>query len=93
VQEALVAAAMQWPDGGVPGNPYGWLVTVASRRLADRARSEAARRSREEAVSASGSEEELPQEEDDVLTLLYMCCHPALTPASQVALTLRAVGA
>jgi RNA polymerase sigma factor (sigma-70 family) len=92
VQEALVAAAMQWPDGGVPGNPYGWLITVASRRLTDRTRSEAARRRREEAVSASGPDEELPQEEDDVLTLLYMCCHPALTPASQVVLTLRAVG-
>ncbi|MBA2714735.1 MAG: RNA polymerase sigma factor [Rubrobacteraceae bacterium] len=92
VQEALVAAAMQWSDEGVPDNPYGWLVTVASRRLADRARSEVARRRREEAVSASGPDEELPQVEDDMLTLLYMCCHPVLTPASQVALTLRAVG-
>jgi len=92
VQEALLAAAMQWPDVGVPDNPYGWLITVASRRLTDWVRSEVARRRREEAISASDPDEELPQEEDDMLTLLYMCCHPVLTPASQVALTLRAVG-
>jgi RNA polymerase sigma factor (sigma-70 family) len=99
VQEALVAAAIQWPDQGVPEKPWGWLVTVASRRLTDRARSEAARRRREEVASvpeqtsqAPGPDEEHPQEEDDMLTLLFMCCHPALSPASQVALTLRAVG-
>jgi RNA polymerase sigma factor (sigma-70 family) len=99
VQEALVAAAIRWPDGGVPDNPYGWLLTVASRRMSDRARSEVARRRREEAAPvpeqaspAPSPDVERPQEEDDVLTLLYMCCHPALTPASQVALTLRAVG-
>ena len=100
VQEALVAAAMQWPDGGVPSNPYGWLITVASRRLADRVRSEVARRRREEAAPvpaevapAPSADEEGALEEEDMLTLLYMCCHPALTPVSQVALTLRAVGA
>ena len=100
VQEALVAAAIRWPDGGVPDNPYGWLITVASRRLADRARSEAARRRREEAAPVlagvspdpSADEGRSQEEDDDVLTLLYMCCHPALTPSSQVALTLRAVG-
>jgi RNA polymerase sigma factor (sigma-70 family) len=99
VQEALVAAAIQWPDQGVPGNPYGWLITVASRRLTDLARSDAARRRREEAAPvpaevfpAPSADEERSQGEDDMLTLLYMCCHPALTPASQVALTLRAVG-
>jgi len=99
VQEALVAAAIQWPDQGVPENPWGWLITVASRRLTDRARSEVARRRREKAAPlpeevslASGPDEEPAQKEDDMLTLLFMCCHPALSAASQVALTLRAVG-
>lgn len=100
VQEALVAAAIQWPDQGVPEKPWGWLITVASRRLIDRTRSEAARRRREEAAplpeevsfAPAGPDEEPAQEEDDMLTLLFMCCHPALPAASQVALTLRAVG-
>ena len=101
VQEALLAAAVQWPDQGVPDNPYGWLVTVASRRLTDRMRSEAARRRREETAAAEapvaepleqGTEVEQPEDHDDTLTLLFMCCHPALSEASQVALTLRAVG-
>jgi RNA polymerase sigma factor (sigma-70 family) len=91
VQEALLAAALQWPVEGEPENPSGWLVTVASRRLADEARSESARRRREEAVAA-----EVPAgealDDDDTLTLLFMCCHPALSPPSQLALTLRAVG-
>jgi RNA polymerase sigma factor (sigma-70 family) len=91
VQEALLAAALHWPDEGVPDSPQGWLITVASRRLADEVRSESARRRREEAVAA-----EVPagdaRDEDDTLTLLFMCCHPALSPPSQLALTLRAVG-
>jgi predicted RNA polymerase sigma factor len=73
VQEALLAAATQWPAEGLPGNPRGWLITVASRRLALAA---------DVAVADS----------DDTLILLFLCCHPALSPASQVALTLRAVG-
>jgi RNA polymerase sigma factor (sigma-70 family) len=98
VQEALLAAAVQWPDEGVPANPRGWLITVASRRLTDQIRSEHARRLREETVAAM---EPPPPEDpgvtartgaDDTLTLLFLCCHPALSPASQVALTLRAVG-
>jgi RNA polymerase sigma factor (sigma-70 family) len=101
VQEALLAAAVQWPGQGVPANPRGWLLTVASRRLTDLLRSEHARRRREEAVAAMagpeelvvpGPEEEGPPEHDDTLTLLFLCCHPDLTPPSQVALTLRAVG-
>jgi RNA polymerase sigma factor (sigma-70 family) len=91
VQEALLAAALQWPVEGEPENPPGWLVTVASRRLADHVRSEGARRRREEAVATEVPTGE-PVDEDDTLTLLFMCCHPALSPPSQLALTLRAVG-
>ena len=91
VQEALLAAALQWPVEGEPDNPSGWLITVASRRLTDQLRSEHARRRREETLAS-----EVPQgeavDEDDTLTLLFMCCHPALSPPSQLALTLRAVG-
>jgi predicted RNA polymerase sigma factor len=91
VQDALLAAARHWPGDGVPDNPYGWLLRTAGRRLVDRARSEQARRAREERVArepaaAPGSGY------DDTLTLLFLCCHPALTPASAVGLTLRAVG-
>jgi RNA polymerase sigma factor (sigma-70 family) len=91
VQEALLAAALQWPVEGEPDNPSGWLITVASRRLTDQLRSEHARRRREETLAS-----EVPPgegvDEDDALTLLFMCCHPALSPPSQLALTLRAVG-
>jgi RNA polymerase sigma factor (sigma-70 family) len=98
VQEALLAAAVQWPAEGVPDHPRGWLVTVASRRLTDEIRAESARRRREIAVAARSVEEtapaadEQPAGTDDTLTLLFLCCHPALTPPSQLALTLRAVG-
>ncbi|MEV4998719.1 RNA polymerase sigma factor [Streptomyces niveus] len=99
VQEALLAAAVQWPADGVPASPDGWLVTVASRRLTDRIRSEAADRRREESVAALTPADEWyapaadePVHEDDTLTLLFLCCHPALTPPSRIALTLRAVG-
>ncbi|HEX4250581.1 MAG TPA: DUF6596 domain-containing protein [Pseudonocardia sp.] len=101
VQEALLAAAVQWPEQGVPDNPYGWLNTVATRRMVDQIRGEAARRRREEADFARrpADEQVAPAvdrvsggERDDTLTLLFLCCHPALTAASQVALTLRAVG-
>jgi RNA polymerase sigma factor (sigma-70 family) len=98
VQEALLAAALQWPDRGIPENPRAWLITVASRRHADRLRAESARRRRESAaltpaalvVPAPGDEP--PVDADDTLKLLFLCCHPALSPPSQVALTLRAVG-
>jgi RNA polymerase sigma factor (sigma-70 family) len=104
VQEALLAAATQWPEDGLPGNPLGWLITVASRRLTDLLRSEQARQRREDTVArwtlpgewlapaadeaGSGS----AADADDTLILLFMCCHPSLSPASQIALTLRAVG-
>jgi RNA polymerase sigma factor (sigma-70 family) len=90
VQEALLAAATQWPDEGVPDNPRAWLVTVASRRLVDEWRSEQARRKREEA--AQDFTEPDVSDQDDTLKMLFLCCQPDLTPASQVALTLRAVG-
>jgi RNA polymerase sigma factor (sigma-70 family) len=90
VQEAVLAAAAQWPAGGVPDNPRGWLVTVASRRLIDQMRSDHARRERESAT-ATDVAPEIP-DTDDTLVLLFLCCHPTLTPASQTALTLRAVG-
>jgi RNA polymerase sigma factor (sigma-70 family) len=103
VQEAVLAAAVQWPSGGVPQYPRGWLLTVASRRLIDEMRSDHARRNRETATAAELATEPAPDEvpgsgsdrvsdRDDTLLLLFLCCHPALTAASQVALTLRAVG-
>ncbi|MBO3737550.1 RNA polymerase sigma factor [Actinoplanes flavus] len=90
MQEAVLAATVQWPGEGVPESPRAWLTTVASRRLVDQVRSEQARRVREAAVSAE-TPPEVP-DTDDTLSLLFLCCHPALTPASQTALTLRAVG-
>ncbi|MFF5234027.1 RNA polymerase sigma factor [Dactylosporangium sp. NPDC000521] len=89
VQEALIAAAAQWPAGGVPESPRGWLITVASRRLTDLLRSESARLRREAEWTPpppSGAAH------DDSLILLAMCCHPSLSPPDQIALTLRAVG-
>jgi RNA polymerase sigma factor (sigma-70 family) len=91
VQEAVLAAAVQWPAEGVPDNPRGWLVTVASRRLVDQIRSDHARRERESATAFEAGPEEVPGT-DDTLVLLFLCCHPTLTPASATALTLRAVG-
>jgi RNA polymerase sigma factor (sigma-70 family) len=97
VQEAAAAAVAGWPADGVPASPRGWLITVASRRLIDQIRSEHARRAREttEAIRAPEPVAVLDDDApatDDSLILLFMCCHPALTPASQTALTLRAVG-
>jgi len=101
VQEALLAAALQWPEQGIPENPRGWLITVAVRRLTDELRSDEARRRREERAAAElprehveppPDPERVPAGEDDTLTLFFLCAHPALSPASQLALTLRAVG-
>jgi RNA polymerase sigma factor (sigma-70 family) len=99
LQEALLTAATRWPTEGVPDSPHGWLYHVASRRLVDRARNEAARRRREDAAASELAEgegspapvEDGSAEQDDTLLLFFMCCHPALTPATAVALTLRAV--
>jgi RNA polymerase sigma factor (sigma-70 family) len=98
VQEAMLAAFTQWPREGIPENPRGWLIQVACRRMMDQVRSEIARRERETAVAA-GTENFAPLPEieanmdpDDSLILLFMCCHPALTSSSAIALTLRAVG-
>jgi len=95
VQDALLDATVVWSERGIPESPKGWLITVASRRLADRWRSETARRRREATVAAlESSEHPAPPAPavDDTLALLFLCCHPALSPPSQVALTLRAVG-
>jgi RNA polymerase sigma factor (sigma-70 family) len=99
VQEALVAAAIQWPQQGVPDNPRAWLIQVASRRMTDHLRSELARRRRESAAAIEldqlvtpAAEIENETGQDDTLILLFMCCHSALTPSSAIALTLRAVG-
>jgi RNA polymerase sigma factor (sigma-70 family) len=96
VQEAMIAAFTQWPQEGVPESPRGWMIQVACRRMADQMRSEIARRERETVVAAAAenlaSLLEIDMDPDDTLILLFMCCHPALTPSSAIALTLRAVG-
>ena len=93
VQEALLAAATQWPAEAVPDDPRAWLTTVAARRMTDRLRRDGARRRREVAAAAREPDGPPPvPDRDDSLTLLFLCCHPALTPASAIPLTLRAVG-
>ena len=101
VQEALLAAALQWPEEGVPDNPRGWLIHVACRRMTDHLRSELARRRREtvmvqelppDRLVAPAPDADVVVHDDDTLILLFMCCHPALTRSSAIALTLRAVG-
>ena len=99
-QEALLAAATQWPGDGLPRDPRAWLVTVAARRLTDLLRAEQARRRREETAAQRaltgtgepGADQDRAADGDDTLVLLFMCCHPSLSAASQIALTLRAVG-
>ena len=92
VQEALIAAARHWPAEGVPANPRGWLIQTAVRKMTDQLRSEQARRRREGAAALAQPSAVDVTGRDDTLILLFMCCHPALTPASAIALTLRAVG-
>ncbi|MFF8280581.1 RNA polymerase sigma factor [Streptomyces lateritius] len=93
VQEALLAAARQWPESGTPDNPRGWLIRVASRRLTDLLRADEARARREEtAARLELRETRAAPSDDDTLTLLFLCCDPVLAPAARVALTLRAVG-
>ena len=101
VQEALLAAVVQWPAEGVPAHPRSWLITVASRRLVDRWRADSARRNREvtaalmtpsHRTAAPAADSDEITTDDDTLTLLLLCCHPDLPEASRIALTLRAVG-
>ncbi|KQR08531.1 RNA polymerase sigma factor [Cellulomonas sp. Leaf334] len=92
LQDALLAAATQWPEQGVPDNPRAWLIVVGQHKLVDRYRSEDARRRREEVLAAMETVETAASGHDDSLLLLFGCCHPALSPASAVALTLRSVG-
>ena len=98
VQEAMIAAFTQWPEEGVPENPRGWLIQVASRRMTDQLRSAIARRERETEVARESEmmapivDLESDMDPEDTLILLFMCCHPALSSSSAIALTLRAVG-
>ena len=101
VQEASIAALVQWPREGIPNNPRAWLTQVAFRKMTDLIRRESAQRRRETEVAIEAARvsetvvdvaPDLPQVEDDALVLLFMCCHPALTPSSAIALTLRAIG-
>ncbi|HEY2077338.1 MAG TPA: sigma-70 family RNA polymerase sigma factor [Streptosporangiaceae bacterium] len=101
VQEALLAAVVQWPDAGVPANPRSWLITVATRRLVDQWRADSARRNREvtaalmtpsHRTAAPAADSDEVAADDDTLTLLILCCHPDLPEVSRIALTLRAVG-
>jgi predicted RNA polymerase sigma factor len=92
VQESLLAAAVHWPRDGLPENPRGWLVQTAARRMIDQWRSEQSRRYRESLALLQEVPAREVSDQDDTLIVLFMCCHPALTPASAVALTLRAVG-
>jgi len=98
VQDALIAAVTQWPSEGVPENPRGWLIQVASRRMTDYLRRQESRRRREAEIATQTSQIALEtntdhgRNDDDTLTLLFMCCHPSLTSSSAIALTLRAVG-
>lgn len=99
VQEALIAADTQWPQQGIPQNPRGWLTQVALRRMTDYVRSESARRRRESETALeaewtvpAADADPVAHDEDDTLTLFFMCCHPSLTPSSAIALALRALG-
>jgi RNA polymerase sigma factor (sigma-70 family) len=94
VQEALLAAAVQWPAQGRPDNPAAWLSTVATRRMIDQLRGDGARRRREDDIAPRlrSDPDVIVPADDDTLTLLFLCCHPVLSPPSQLALTLRAVG-
>jgi RNA polymerase sigma factor (sigma-70 family) len=93
VQDALLAAAQQWPIRGIPEHPRGWLIRVGYRRMIDQLRADQLRQRREYQLASqpppASSDEPAA---DDSLTLLFLCCHPILSPVSQVALTLRAVG-
>jgi predicted RNA polymerase sigma factor len=90
VQEALVTAALRWSRDGLPDDPRAWLVQTASRRMIDQWRSDRSRRERESMAALEPATR--VADEDDTLILLFMCCHPALSPSSAIPLTLRGVG-
>ncbi|WP_405168113.1 RNA polymerase sigma factor [Nocardia sp. NBC_01499] len=92
LQEAMLAAATQWPVDGLPDHPRGWLIQVAQRRMTDAVRAEVARRRRETTVFDREVPDAMPVDHDDTLAMFFLCCHPALSSASAIALTLRAVG-
>ena len=95
VQEALLAASLQWPEEGLPDDPRGWLIVVALRRMTDGMRSRRARRQREDLAAPREVEQDVAPpsiDRDDSLLLFFMRCHPALTAGSAIPLTLRAVG-
>ena len=92
VQEALLAAALHWPRDGVPENPRGWLIQTATRRMIDQWRSDKSRQDRERLAFVQDKPAPEVSARDDTLAVLFMCCHRTLTPASAIALTLRAVG-
>ncbi|WP_245718514.1 RNA polymerase sigma factor [Nocardia miyunensis] len=94
VQEAMLAATTQWPEAGLPDNPRAWLIQVAQRRMTDAVRADIARRNREVTAATREAQphNDIEPAREDTLTLLLLCCHPALSPASAIALTLRAVG-
>jgi predicted RNA polymerase sigma factor len=92
VQEGFLAAALHWPKEGVPDNPRAWLIQTATRKMTDQLRSEQARWPREHTAAVREPRPADVGSQDDTLTVLFMCCHPALTPASAIALTLPSVG-
>ena len=93
VQDRLLAAARQWPTHGIPDHPRGWLIRVGYRRMVDQLRADQLRQRREYELASQSTPASLDEPAaDDSLTLLFLCCHPILSPVSQVALTLRAVG-
>ncbi|HET7012942.1 MAG TPA: RNA polymerase sigma factor [Streptosporangiaceae bacterium] len=95
VQDAFAAALQRWPEGGLPPSPAGWIITTARNRAIDRLRREAARDDRHAQAALLHAPDEPVQEvavRDDRLRLIFTCCHPALGPQAQVALTLRLLG-
>jgi RNA polymerase sigma-70 factor (ECF subfamily) len=95
VQEAFLVASERWPETGVPPNPGGWITTTARNRAIDRLRREASRNDRHAQAALlreSTEHPEVGEMKDDRLRLIFTCCHPALAPSSQVALTLRLLG-
>src|SRR5207237_6415473 len=95
VQDAFAVAVERWPSAGVPPSPAGWIIATARNRAIDRLRREASRADRHAQAALLHARGEPPEEgavRDDRLRLIFTCCHPALAPGAQVALTLRLLG-